>query len=161
MKPAAYTAVVASFIANADQRPYTAVGPNITGVREDGKHGGPLVDDMVDLVDFRINHIRRGAALGSRPQYGHRAAGNQDVAVGRLAQPIDDPLSDTVMGDEQAALGIADTDIDAGQGGHLAGPGAGGVYHDIGPDMRFMAGKGVPQPNRPDSPGMGLEANDL
>ena len=65
------------------------------------------------------------------------------------------------MGHEQAALGIADPDSDAGQGGHLAGPGSGGVYHDLCPDMRFVAGKCVSQPNRPDSPGMGFEAGDL
>lgn len=96
-------------------------------------HFGGIGHGVVGLVGL----------LGGGAEDGDGAVRHEDVAVGRLAQPVDHAAGEAVVeGNQRPAVGL-DVDVQPRGMGQLAHPAPGGVDHEAAGDFPGLPGAGV------------------
>jgi len=105
---------VVSVVFTTHQRAHAAIRPDISGGFKSRYHHCTFFDYPVDLLNFGINGIGRGGSNRCRPENRNRSTGYQDIGIRGQALPVDNLMSQPVLGNQQTSLGVNYMDRDVG-----------------------------------------------
>ena len=160
-REAAADGPVIGVLLRLQERANAGVGPREALPLQVGDHPGELVNQEGDLFGGNLVALQILHPHGGGAEDGNGVVGDDDVAVGRGATAVEDPLAQAGVGDQHGALGEGEADLKAGHAEDMVGPGAGRVDHPGRADGKRLVGDPVADmdPGNPES--VADQAGDL